>query len=48
MSHPVQPGTLHGVPFEVEYEIKDGEEIPHEDDDEFWLDHVVSIRWVRE
>lgn len=48
MSHPVQPGTLDGRRFEVEYEFKPYENIPHDADDEFWLSHVVSIRWVRE
>lgn len=49
MHHPVQPGTFHGVPFEVEYKFEDGEEDPDDyDDDQYWIDHVVSIRWVRE
>lgn len=48
LNHPVQPGVLNGIPFEVEFEFDDGEEIPHEADDRFWLDHVASIRWVRE
>lgn len=48
MNHPVQEGTLYGIPFEIVYEFKDGEAIPHEADDGFWLAHVVSVRWVRD
>lgn len=48
MSHPVQSGTLYALPFEVEYEFDDGEEVPHDADDQYWLAHVASIRWVRE
>lgn len=48
MCHPVGQGTLYALPFEIEYEFEDGEDIPHEADDQFWLAHVVSIRWLRE
>lgn len=46
--HPLQPGTLNGRRFEVEYEFEPNEDVPHDADDEFWLSHVASIRWVME
>lgn len=51
MSHAVQPGTLNGHRFEIEYEFGDDEEDPEEDnadDDQYWLSHVVDMRWVIE